>query len=70
MTTDISGTGYECGAGGSSSGWLNTAWNIEEGEEFTLTFQIHDTSDQIYDSAVILDNFRWEGAGVKPGTGQ
>lgn len=77
QTTDISGTGYEatsfgtCGSladAGSSSGWLKTTWTITPGEEFDLTFHIHDTADQNLDSAVILDNFRWEGSGAKQGT--
>ena len=64
VPTDISGTGYECGAGsssdGSSTGWLTTSWPIQPNEAFTLTFHIHDTSDGILDSEVILDNFRFE----------
>ncbi len=78
VVTDISGTGFECapcglGGGptdGSSSGWLTTTWPIAGGETFKLTFHIHDTSDGIYDSEVILDNFRFitEGEPVTPGT--
>jgi hypothetical protein len=75
-TTDISGTGYSCASGpffdgetsGSSTGWLTTSWPIEPGETFTLTFHVHDTSDGIYDSEVILDNFRWHSAPTMPGT--
>jgi hypothetical protein len=70
--TNISGTGYECGPGGSSAGsstgWLSTSWPIEAEETFTLTFHIHDASDQIYDSEVILDNFKWLGEPFDPGT--
>ena len=64
VATNISGTGYECGIGtsgdGSSTGWLTTSWPIQPNEAFTLTFHIHDTSDGILDSEVILDNFRFE----------
>ncbi len=71
-TTDISGTGYECGPGnsssGSSTGWLKTTSNIEPGEEFTLIFHVHDASDGIYDSEVILDNFKWLFEPTTPGT--
>ena len=71
-TTDISGTGFECGAPdsshGSSTGWLVTTWPIESEEEFTLTFHVHDASDSIYDSEVILDNFTWEADVVVGGT--
>jgi len=74
-TTDISGTGYSCANGqgadssstGSSTGWLKTEWPISPGEEFTLTFHIHDTSDGIYDSEVILDKVLFVGT-VEQGT--
>jgi|GEM_PF-1892051 len=74
--TNINGTGFECAPSGgidsssygSSTGWLFTTWAIQGGENFTLTFHIHDTSDGIYDSAVILDNFRFEGGTVQSGT--
>jgi hypothetical protein len=75
-TTDIAGTGYSCAAlegfdgdnYGSSTGWLTTSWPIQPGETFTLTFHVHDTSDGIYDSEVILDNFRWRSNPTQPGT--
>jgi hypothetical protein len=74
-TTDIGGTGYSCAnlqafdtfAKGSSTGWLKTEWPIEPGEEFDIIFHIHDTSDHIYDSEVILDKFLFLGE-VDPGT--
>jgi len=70
--TNISGTGFECGpadsAHGSSTGWLSTSWPIESQETFNLTFHIHDASDGIYDSEVILDNFKWIGDDFVPGT--
>jgi hypothetical protein len=67
-TTDISGTGMECAAGGSSTGWLTTTWTVNPGEVFTLKFHIHDTSDQAYDSVVLIDNFLWKGGAVSSGT--
>jgi hypothetical protein len=65
--TSIDGTGYECAPSlsldnaeyGSSTGWLHTVWRIDPGEEFTLTFHIHDTFDSTNDSAVILDAFQF-----------
>ena len=74
--TDISGTGYECGAAGgqngsangSSTGWLRTSWPIVAGETLTLTFHIHDTGDGIFDSEVILDAFQWRTDVFTPGT--
>jgi hypothetical protein len=74
--TSIAGTGYECAASsaedssgnGSSTGWLHTAWPIDPGEEFTLTFHIHDTNDSMYDSSVILDAFRFHRSFSSGGT--
>ena len=73
-TTDIAGTGYSCGGPlldssttGSSTGWLQTEWPIEPGEEFTITFHIHDTQDGVWDSEVILDQFLFLGS-ADPGT--
>jgi hypothetical protein len=62
--TDIAGTGFECGppgqqggdSTGSTTGWLVTQWPLIPGEDFEITFHIHDTGDGIYDSLVILDN--------------
>ena len=70
VVTDLSGTGFECPTG-SSTGWLTTVWPIEPGEEFTLTFHIHDTGDGAFDSAVLLDNFRFlsdDGGAIGGGT--
>lgn len=50
------GTGFDYHG---STGWLRTSWPIEGGEVFTLTFSIHDEGDAIYDSLVVLDNFRF-----------
>jgi hypothetical protein len=71
-TTNVGGTGYtDMSFGevcGSSTGWLRTAWEINPGEVFSLTFSIHDEGDGIYDSMVILDNFQWSIEPVDPGT--
>jgi len=66
-TTDIAGTGYSCATSetsdssttGSSTGWLQTAWPIDGGETFAITFHVHDTSDGTYDSQVVLDAFEF-----------
>ncbi len=65
--TDISGTGYSCAPNegndgsdnGSSTGWLQTTWTVDEGETFTLIYHLHDTADSIFDSQVILDDFQF-----------
>ncbi len=50
------GTGFDRNG---STGWLRCSWPIQGGEEFTLTFSIHDEGDNIYDSLAVIDNFRW-----------
>lgn len=75
-TTNIDGTGYDgmCNDDfgynlcGSSTGWLRTQWSINPGEEFTLTFSIHDEGDGVLDSGVIIDNFAWSNEPVDDGT--
>jgi hypothetical protein len=65
--TDIGGTGFECAESqaadnaehGSSTGWQITEWPVEGGEEFAITFHLHDTADGIQDSEVILDSFEF-----------
>jgi Ca-activated chloride channel family protein len=52
------GTGFDAHG---STGWLRTGWPIRGGEAFTLTFSIHDEGDAVFDSLVLLDNFRWHG---------
>ena len=54
----MSGTGYSC-PDGSSTGWLRTTHPITAGETFSPDLHIHDTSDEIYDSAALIDNFQW-----------
>ena len=44
---------------GSSTAWLTTTANVVPGERIRILFDIHDESDGIYDSRVIIDNFRW-----------
>lgn len=54
-----------CGNGldprsGSGSGWLTTTVPIAPGEQdVSLVLSIHDESDGLYDSIVLIDSFRW-----------
>jgi hypothetical protein len=61
--SEIAGTGYEDSNGsepiGGSTGWLTTTAPVTPGEEVTLHFMIFDEGDHIYDSAVLIDNFKW-----------
>jgi hypothetical protein len=54
---DLAGTGYD-GVGG-GTGWLTTTAPVVPGEKIALTFMIWDEGDHVYDSLVLLDNFRW-----------
>jgi len=56
--TNIDGTGFECDSG-SSTGWLRTAWTLENNEPFRVRFLLHDTGDDQNDSTVLIDNFQW-----------
>ncbi len=44
---------------GGGTGWVTTRSPVAPGEEVHLRFDTHDVSDGIYDSATLLDNFRW-----------
>jgi hypothetical protein len=62
--TNLDGTGFGWDSSsmqhiGGSTGWYRTEWPIDPNEVFFLTFSIHDESDGIFDSLVIIDNFRW-----------
>jgi hypothetical protein len=64
---DLNGTGGLEGHGG--TGWLFVRGNVVGGEVITLRLATWDSSDQIWDSIVLLDNFKWEFEEYKPGTG-
>ncbi len=65
--TELQGTGFE---GHGATGWLVSRGNIVPGEEFKIRMAIWDTGDHIYDSLVVLDNFKWYESAQKPGTGE
>ncbi|MBP5590727.1 choice-of-anchor L domain-containing protein [bacterium] len=66
-TDELKGTGFESNGG---TGWLTTRGNIVGGEIITLRLAIWDLNDAQYDSLVLIDNFKWDVAEYKPGTGQ
>ena len=62
--------GY-CGANnqlGGGTGWLVTSGNVKGGEVIKLRIALWDTSDGLYDSVSILDNFQWSVDAAQPGT--
>jgi hypothetical protein len=76
-TDELAGTGLDgdgsdfCDSGsdvGGGTGWLTTRGNVVPGETITLRFAIWDTSDELLDSTVVLDNFRWSVDPTEAGT--
>lgn len=65
-TAELAGSGFQNHGG---TGWLTVRGNVVGGEEITLRLAIWDTGDNIWDSMVLLDNFKWEFEEYKPGTG-
>ena len=41
--------------------------NVTPGEDMTIRFVIWDTSDGLFDSLVLLDNFQWSVQAATPG---
>jgi Putative metal-binding motif len=60
----LEGTGYDLVDGtevaGGATDWLTTKAPVRPGETITLRFVILDEGDGIYDSSVLIDNFKWE----------
>ncbi len=64
----IAGTGYDVSDGdsldgnepvGGSTGWLTTTVPAVPGNKYKLHFIVFDEGDGIYDSAALIDNFKW-----------
>ena len=68
---DIQGaTTYSCGYSGrhgGGTGWLKMSGNVTPGETIEIRFIIWDTSDEIFDSLVLLDNWQWSVQASDPG---
>ena len=74
----LAGTGMDdaatslasCGANnrvGGGTDWLVMRGNVVPGEIITLRFAIWDTSDNLFDSLVLLDGFAWSSSTITPG---
>lgn len=66
-TASLVGTGFDSVNGGSTE-WLTTDSPIVPGETITLDLMVFDVGDHIYDTLVLLDNFRWSLTPVTLGT--
>ena len=54
---------------GGGTGWITTEAPILPGEVITVQMIVWDSSDGIYDSGAIIDNWRWQmGALANPDT--
>jgi hypothetical protein len=67
-TAELNGTGMQGNVGGGSE-WLITTSPIVPGETMVLELMTFDVSDGIYDSLVLLDDFRWDVNPAGVGTG-
>lgn len=68
---DALGQPGSCGASnlaGGGTGWLITAGNVNGGEIIKLRIALWDTSDGIYDSVAVIDDFQWSVEASDPGT--
>ncbi len=67
----IDGTVGSCGASnmaGGATAWLGIRGNVVPGEVIELRIVLWDTYDPLYDSLVLLDDFRWSATEIQPGT--
>jgi len=66
-TSALVGTGFDQVNGGATE-WLTTDAPVVPGETMTIHLMVFDVSDHIYDTLVLLDNFRWSITPVNVGT--
>ncbi len=76
----LGGTGFDANTGGcgtppnssdlmgGGTGWLTTAGNVVPGEIMEIRIAVWDTSDAVFDSLVLLDNWIWNLSPAQPGT--
>lgn len=58
-TAELQGTGFDVWNDAGATGWLVTQAPVEKGQEIDIRFIIWDTGDQVWDSTVLIDNFKW-----------
>lgn len=68
-TASLAGTGFDnSSVNGGSTEWLTTDAPIVPGETILLELMVFDVGDHIYDTLILLDNFRWSLTPVTLGT--
>ncbi|MBN1798837.1 MAG: choice-of-anchor L domain-containing protein [Spirochaetales bacterium] len=55
-TDELTGTGFESYG---ATAWLETIAPVREKSQITVQFTIWDNSDGVFDSVVLIDNWRW-----------
>jgi hypothetical protein len=69
--TDMDTPSGGCGTSnllGGGTGWLTTAGNVASGQIMEIRIAVWDTSDSVFDSLVLLDNWIWNLSPAQPGT--
>jgi hypothetical protein len=56
---DLQGTGFDVWDDAGSTAWLQTSVPITGGDDIDVLFAIWDTSDDLWDSTVLIDGFEW-----------
>lgn len=64
-TEELAGMAMEGHAG---TRWLTTDVGVQPGENLVLILAVFDVTDAAYDSAVLIDGFRWTCSGAPPKT--
>jgi hypothetical protein len=67
-TALLAGTGMDTNGVGGATGWLTTTAPVTPAETITLELMIFDVGDGMFDSNVLLDNFRWIPSDTTVGT--
>jgi hypothetical protein len=67
-SSSLSGTGMDASDTGAATPWLETTAPVVPGEVIVLELMIFDVSDNIVDSHVLLDAFRWSDQPASVGT--
>ena len=68
-TAQLQGTGFDENGSKGATGWLTTTVPVTPGGEITIRWGVYDAGDGVFDSTVVLDNWRWiTTPGVEYGT--